>query len=272
MALGFAIVYNSTGILHIAQGAIYALSPFLILSFIKAGISIPLAIILSLTVATILSMLLEALNHWPLQKREASMQIHLITSLGIYIALIQVIAIIWGSEMKVLKEGIDTTYAFWDIILAKSQVLGGVISLAMMLLFFYWLKRTDSGLKFIALSDNPIQLSLMGYDIAKLRLMAFGLSGILTAAASLLSAMDIGFDPYGGLSAVLLAIVATIIGGRGSFAGPVIGGIFLGVIRSQAVWYASARWQDAITFLILVLFLFLRPQGIMGEKGRPEAL
>jgi len=271
-ATGFSVVYNSTGILHIAQGAIYALSPFLLLSFLQWGMGIPLAISLAISISVILSVLFELINHWPLHRKEASLQIHLISSLGIYIVAIQVIAIIWGNETKVLRNGIDATCMISDLIITRSQALGGIISLFLIVTFFIFLRRTDSGLKFMALLDNPVQLSLMGYDISRLRLLAFGLSGILTAVASMLTAMDIGFDPHGGLSAILLAIVATIIGGKGSFIGPVIGGIFLGIMRSQVVWYTSARWQDTITFLILVLFLFFRPQGILGKKGRVENL
>ena len=270
ISLGFALVYNSTGILHIAQGAVFAISPFLLLSFIQSGVGIPIAIFLTLSISVILSMLFEFVNHWPLHRRWASDAIHLISSLGIYIVVIQIIAIICGNETKVLRAGIDVTYMLSDIIITRSQALGGIIALFSIMAFFLWLKKTDSGLKFMALSDNPTQLSLMGYDISRLRLLAFGLSGILTAAAAMLTAMDIGFDPHGGLSAVLLAIVATIVGGKGSFIGPVIGGMLLGIMRSQVVWHASARWQDAITFLVLVLFLFLMPQGIMGKKGRIE--
>lgn len=271
-AIGFAVVYNSTGILHIAQGAIYALSPFVIFFLIQSGAGISISVLLTLSVVVIFSCLFELINHGPLHKRAASPMIHFISSLGIYIAVIQVIAIIWGNETKVLREGIDITYTMSDIVITRSQALGGIASLLLIAVFFLWLKRTNSGLKFLALSDNPVQLSLLGYDISKLRLLAFGLSGLLTGAASVLTAMDIGFDPHGGLSAVLLAIVATIIGGRGSFIGPVIGGLVLGVMRSQVVWYTSARWQDTITFLILVLFLFFRPQGIIGRKGRIETL
>lgn len=271
-ATGFAVVYNSTGILHIAQGAVFALSPFLLLAFIQSGVGIPIAIVLTLSISIILSMLFEFINHGPLHKRGASDAIHLISSLGIFIAVIQIIAVIWGNETRVLRDGIDVTYMMSDIIITRSQALGGIISLLSIVTFSLWLNKTDSGLKFMALSDNPIQLSLMGYNISKLRLLAFGISGILTAVAAMLTAMDIGFDPHGGLSAVLLAIVATIIGGKGSFIGPVFGGILLGVIRSQVVWYTSARWQDSITFLLLVLFLFLMPQGIFGKKGRIEAL
>jgi branched-chain amino acid transport system permease protein len=84
-------------------------------------------------------------------------------------------------------------------------------------------------------------------------------------------AYDIGFDANGGLNTVLLAVVAVIIGGRQSFLGPILGGILLGVIRSEVVWFWSARWQEAITFLILAIFLFVRPNGLLGNKMRLEA-
>lgn len=271
VAMGFSLVYNSTGVLHIAQSAVYTIAPFILLSSINAGLSIPASIIMAIAVSILLSVLIEKFNHWPLYKKGTSMQGHFISSLGIYIAVIQVIAILWGNDTKVLRKEIDIVYNFLAMTLTRSQVLGAVVSLFVIGCFFLWLRRSEGGIKFMALSDNPIQLSLMGYDISKMRLLAFAMSGVFTAMASVLIAMDIGFDPYGGFKIVLLAVVATIIGGKGSFVGPVIGGIFLGLVRSQVVWHTSARWEDAVTFIILVLFLFFRPQGIMGEKGRLEA-
>ncbi len=272
LAIGFSIVYNSTGILYIAQGAIYALSPFLLFSFMKFGLGIPFAIILTFIITIFLSMSFEKINHWPLYKKEVSPLIHLISSLGIYIIVVQVIVIIWGNETKVLRIGVDTTCNLMGVILTRSQIIGGLTGLSLVILFLIWLKKSNTGLTLIALSDNPIQLSLLGYDIIKLRLLTFGLSGFFTATAASLTALDVGFDPQGGLNVVLIAIVATIIGGKGSFVGPVICGVLLGIIRSQVAWYTSARWEDALTFLVLVLFLFFRPQGILGSKGRIESL
>jgi branched-chain amino acid transport system permease protein len=75
-------------------------------------------------------------------------------------------------------------------------------------------------------------------------------------------------DPYVGLPMLLNAVVALIVGGVGRFEAPVIGGFIIGILQSVAVWTFSSRWQDAITFTLLVLFLLFRPQGIMGEKKR----
>jgi len=137
--------------------------------------------------------------------------------------------------------------------------------------FGLFLMRSDLGLRLRALADNPVQFTLFGYNMNHHRLLAFGLAGFFAAASALVTAYDIGFDPYAGLHAVLLAVVAVIIGGQGSFVGPVLGALLLGVLRAQVVWYWSARWQEAVTFGLLALILLLRPHGLLGRKSRLEA-
>ena len=180
------------------------------------------------------------------------------------------IAIIWGNEPKVLKIGIDTIYHGWNFTIADSQIIELVGASVAVAGFFYWLKHSNLGLLFRGLADNPLQMALLGYDTNRLRLMAFGLSGALAGFAGILSAYDLGFDPYVGMNAVLLAVIATIIGGKTNFIGPLIGGLILGILRAEVVWLWSARWQDAITFVILAVFLFLKPNGLLGKEERLE--
>jgi branched-chain amino acid transport system permease protein len=132
------------------------------------------------------------------------------------------------------------------------------------------LHKSNLGLRLRALADNPVQFALYGYNVDSHRIVAFSASGLLATASALLTSYDIGFVPSMGLSSVLLAVVAVIIGGRTSFAGPIVGGLLLGIIRTQVVWQLSARWQDAFTFAALALFLLLRPQGMFGQKTRIE--
>ena len=114
-------------------------------------------------------------------------------------------------------------------------------------------------------------MALLGYDTNKLRLVAFGLSGAMAGFAGILSAYDLGFDPYTGMNAILLAVIATIIGGKTNFVGPLLGGLILGILRAEVVWFYSARWQEAITFVILVVFLLLKPDGLLAKEGRLES-
>lgn len=270
VALGFALVYTGTSVFHLAQGAVYSATPFILLTSVDAGFGWLWGTIIAVFFGLILSCLFELANHWPLQKREASKEIHLIASLGTYIALVQLVAMIWGNQTRVLRPGIDTTFNLFGILLTRSQILGGVVSLLLLVGFFFWLQRTNVGLQFKALADNPIQLALMGYNIRLLRLTVFALSGFLTSVAALLMALDIGFGPHGGLQIVLLGMVATLIGGRGSFLGPLVGALLVGILRSQVVWYSSARWEEGATFFLLALFLMLRPQGLFGRAMRME--
>jgi branched-chain amino acid transport system permease protein len=211
------------------------------------------------------------MNHAPLTRNRASEGAHLISSLGIYIVLVQAAAMIWGNETKTLRTGIDSTIHFSGAVLTSAQFVTAGVAAAMLTAFWILLRTTTIGLRLRALADNPTQFALFGYNNNAHRLIAFALGGAFAAASSLLTSYDIGFDPYTGLHAVLLAIVAVIIGGRYSFAGPAIGGLLLGFVRAEVVWYSSARWQEAATFAILALFLLVRPQGLFGQQTRLEA-
>jgi branched-chain amino acid transport system permease protein len=271
LALAFIVVYLPTQVFHVALGGIYVLVPFVTWAGIQAKIPWSLSVLLAILTTLAVSLLCERFNHRPLERKGAGSGVHLVSSLGIYIILVQIVALIWGNETKVLRTGLDGVVKFGAIVLTNAQLGAAMISVVTLAIFYLWLHYSQLGLQFRALADNPKEFALRGYNVHRLRLLAFGISGLLGAVSSLLVAYDIGFDPNGGLSAVLLAVVAAIIGGRQSFLGPILGGILLGVIRSEVVWFLSARWQEAVTFLILALFLFLRPNGILGAKVRLEA-
>lgn len=271
LALAFAVVYLPTRVFHIALAGIYSLAPFLALSAgsaempwaIRAGIAVVGGIALSVAC--------EWLNHARLEQKGAGSGLQLVSSLGIFIVIVQAISMIWGNEVRVLRQGVDAVFPAGSITVTKSQMIAGATSCALLLVFYLWLRFSNLGLQFRALAENPIQLALFGYNIRRLRFVAFGMAGLLATSSSLVVAFDIGFDPHGGLHALLLAVVAVLIGGRESFLGPVLAGFVLGVIRAEVVWYASSRWQDAVTYFLLVLFLFLRPNGLIGRKMRLEA-
>jgi branched-subunit amino acid ABC-type transport system permease component len=87
------------------------------------------------------------------------------------------------------------------------------------------------------------------------------------------TAVDVGFDPHVGMRAVLVGAAATIVGGRNSFAGAIIAGLLFGVIRAEVVWFTSSRWEEAATFVLLAVSLFLMPRGLKGlvsDRARLE--
>jgi branched-chain amino acid transport system permease protein len=250
---------------------VYAAAPFVVWCGKNQGFADFLAVLLAVVVALALSLACETINHRPLEKRKASAGVHLVSSLGIYIILVAVLSLIWGSETKVLRTGLDRTVGFGTVIMTRTQVISAFVSCILLVVFYLWLRFADLGLQFRAIADNPTEFALRGCNVDRVRLLAFGVSGLLGGTSSLLVAYDVGFEPQSGLHAVLLAIVAVILGGRQTFAGPVIGALLLGVVRSEVGWFFSARWQNAITFLLLALVICVRPQGIIGRKVRLEA-
>lgn len=270
LALGFSIVYLPTRIFFIALGAVYALTPYIAKSVFGAGGPWWLSVAAAIGMAVVISALCELLNHRPLERKQASEGAHLIASLGVYIVLVEVIAVVWGNNPQVLRTGLDDVYRWGGLILTRAQLLAALVSIGLLAGFYSWLRFSDLGLHLRAMADNATEFALRGFNLHAYRLLVFCLAAVLAASASMLSAYDVGFDPYGGLHMLLLAIVAVIIGGRGSFWGPIIGGLLLGLLRSLVVWHLSARWQDVATFALLALFLYVRPYGICGRKARLE--
>jgi branched-chain amino acid transport system permease protein len=270
LALGFQIVYLPTRVFFIGLAGLYALSPYLYMAMKQHGQSWPMCLGTTLSVVILLSVLMEKFNHAPLSHKRASEGAHLISSLGIYILVVQGIAMFWGNDVKALRDGVDATFNLGAIILSGSQAVMACVALIMLLIFITILNTTDMGLRLRALADNPAQFALYGFNVDNYRLIAFALAGVLASSSSLITSYDIGFAPNNGLHAVLLAVVSVIIGGRTSFIGPIFGGIIIGIIRAEVVWQFSAQWQEAVTFAFLAFFLLFRPQGLFGLKSRIE--
>lgn len=271
LAVAFQLIYLPTRVFFLSMAGIYSAVPYLAGAVLLAGGGWPLAFFTGVAAASLLSVACEWSNHARLARRKASEGAHLIAALGVNIILVHIIAMIWGNETRTLRTGLDSVVRFGDVIITGAQWKTALVALVLLSGLGILLMRSNIGLRLRALADNPAMFGLFGYNVDQHRLAAFALGGVFAAVSSMATAHDIGFDPYGGLHALLLAVVAVIIGGRDTFLGPVLGAILLGVLRAQVVWHFSARWQEAATFGLLAIFLLLRPQGLLGQKSRLEA-
>jgi branched-chain amino acid transport system permease protein len=272
LALGFTVVYLPTRVFYVALGGLYSLAPFVVWACLRQGLSWYFGVGVALLIGVGVSMLCEFANHARLEQRGKSVSgTHLVSSLGIYIVLVQMITLIWGNDTKVLRSGLDQVIILGGLLVTHAQITAASVAIIVLLVFYVWLQRSQLGLQFRALADNPKEFGIRGYNVSWLRLVAFGLAGALGTISSLLVNYEIGFNPEGGLAVLLLAVVATIMGGQQSFYGAAVGGILLGILRSLVVWGLSAKWQEAVTFLLLVICLFVRPYGLLGKANRLEA-
>jgi branched-chain amino acid transport system permease protein len=271
LATAFQAVYLPTRVFFIGLAGVYSISPYIAYSAIERGWGWPPAVALALSFAVVASVMCEWLNHARLSRRGASSGAHMISSLGIYIAMVQLIGIGWGNESKALREGAATAWHFGGIVVTQPQTLVIGVAVIAIISFSIILTRSRLGLQLRAMADNELEFALRGYNVNKHRVASFAIAGLLAAASGLVLSYDVGFDPHVGLDALLLAIAAVIIGGRGSFVGPGVAGVILGILRSEVVWQFGSRWQDVAAFALLLMFLLLRPQGLMGQSRRIEA-
>ncbi|MFW5806003.1 MAG: branched-chain amino acid ABC transporter permease [Bacteroidales bacterium] len=269
VALGFALVYNTTHIFHVAYAAIYMVSPYFVYTFYSVlqwplGIAIIMAILLTI----LISLLVEIIIYQPLIKKRSDPNILLISSLGVMIIVINVVALFYGNETKILNQAISGSTNFGNLLVTYTQLIQLSVSMLVIAGFFILLKYSQLGLAARALRDDAELTEYFGLNIKKQRIYLFILSAFFAATGGILMAWDVGMDPYVGMPMLLNAVVALIIGGVGKFYAPVIGGFMLGILHALTVWQFSANWQDAVTFGVLIIFLLFRPRGLFGEKRR----
>lgn len=271
LAVAFQAVYLPTRVFFLGLAGVYAAVPFVCLTTLQQTGSWWVAIPISIFFGVVISILAEWLIHAPLEKKNAASGTHLIASLGTYIVLVQVAAMIWGTNPRSLRQGLDSVNNIGGVLITGAQwvmLSGAAFSIG---LFFVFLGRTNLGLRMRALADNPVQFSLYGHKVWAYRFFSFGLAGALASIAAIITSYDLGFDVHAGLHALLLAVVAVIVGGRNTFIGPLVGGLLLGIVRSQVVWHLSARLEEAVSFGLLAVVLVLLPNGLLGGRQRLEA-
>ena len=268
-AIGFALVYNTTKIFHIAAAALYvAAAYFFYFAFHSLGLSLWLSVLISLLFTAFLSVICELSVYRPLYKKKSSLNVVMISSIGIMTILVNLIAMLFGNETKMIDNSIQPVYTYGQVIITRPQMYQLAFGLLVIIIFMLFLRFTKFGLKTKALSNDSTLFEVFGFNINRTRILVFALSGAFLAMGSCLTVYDIGMDPHIGMSILINAMVAMIIGGIGKFNACVIGGLSLGILQALVVYQFSANWQNAITFLVLLIFLFLRPQGIFGYKKR----
>lgn len=269
LAVGFALVYNTTRIFHIAAAALYVVAAFAFF-FLKAVAGWPIAAAGAgaLLVTMGFSLVTEVAVYRPLKRRKASLNVALIASVGMMTVLVNTIAMLFGNETKVIDNSIQRTLSLGQVIVTTPQMYQLIVGAVAIVLFVVFIRNSRWGLMFRALSADDVLYETLGYRMRRTRTLVFLLSGVFIALASCLTVYDVGLDPHMGMNMLINAMVAMIVGGAGRFDACILGGLLLGLLQSLVVYQFASNWQNAITFLVLLLFLFLRPQGIAGYKQR----
>jgi branched-chain amino acid transport system permease protein len=139
------------------------------------------------------------------------------------------------------------------------------VALLMVLLLAVFFRTTRVGIALRAVSQNPVAAQLMGVRVARVHALTWGIATVLGATAGILIVPKLFLDPAMMFAPLLKSFAAAVLGGMNSVAGAIIGAWLLGVIETLAGAYISPEFQATIAFLIIILVLSIRPEGLLGK-------
>lgn len=269
LAIGFALVYNTTRIFHIAAAGIYVVAAYMFWMF-SSMLHLPvlIAAVLAIMIAAAVNYLTDTLVYHPLTKRNKGADTALIASIGIMIVLIHLMALLFGNETKVLDNSLTETYYVSNIAVTGVQIWQLIVGGLAALLFVVMLHTSSLGKQLLALGNNPQLFSALGYNRRLTTQLVFIISGLFIGLCSCLNVYDVGLDTSMGMTVFINALVAMVIGGVGRYETCIYGGLLLGVLQGVAIYFFGTTWTNAVSFIVLLILLFVRPQGIAGYKPR----
>jgi len=265
IGFGFAVIYNSTGIINFAQGEFVMLGGLLTVFLLNiTGLPLPAAIVSAIAITTLSGIVFERLAIRPL-RNATPLNLVLIT-IGASILIRGGAMLIWGKDTHALPSfsGSDPIYIADATILPQHLWIFAITILIITAnrLFF---NRSITGKAMRACAYNREAAGLVGIDVKKMVLFSFVISSAIGSLAGIIIA-PLTMSSYDvGVMLGLKGFCAAIIGGMSNGAGTVIGGLLLGILESLGAGFISASYKDAIAFIILLLILFFRPEGIFRK-------
>lgn len=266
-AVGFSLIFGSTKVFHFAHGATLTIAGYVfyyLYSILAAHWA--LAAIGSIIAAATFGVLLDRLVYAPIQRHEGSFFTVFVAAFGIGIVVQNLIGMIFGrtfvSIVTPLSKSIDIGGGIFVSPLAGLAVICCIV---MFVALQFFLMRTHVGMALRALSENPELVRAYGLSPRRLSTIVFGLGSLLVVPAAIISGATSGLNPAMGHHVMLLSLAATIVGGVGSLRGAACAGLLLGLAESLALWHLEPQWSEAVTFIVLFLFILFRPSGFFGR-------
>lgn len=277
IALGYTMVYGILELINFAHGEIYMLGAYLgiilLAFFTAAGLtaqSLPLALALTLLLTVLFcssyGYTIEKIAYKPL--RNAPRLSPLISAIGISIFLQNYVMLTQGATDKVFPSLFGSTgFDLWSARITHIQTAIIAVSVGIMVFLHLFVMKTKTGKAMRSVAQDKVMSSLLGINVDAVISITFIIGSGLAAVAGIMVAMYYGIVNYSiGYSAGIKAFTAAVLGGIGSIPGAMVGGIVLGIVESLGASYLSSEYKDAYAFIILIVILFVKPEGLMGKR------
>jgi len=271
VALGFVLLIRAAAVVNFGQGEFAMLGAYLmVIGFNVLALPYWLSMLLSVALMAAFGVVFAATTYWPLRHRGGLPVI--ISTIGASIFLENLMLVLYGPEAAQIDGLFDAPGIQVGPVFMDSQYLSIIVVAAVLVALQYLVfEKTLLGKKLQATSQDKEMASLLGIPVATMILITFAYSSALGGIAGILVA-PILFVSTGMAGLIALkAFAANIIGGYGSIPGAILGGLSLGIVETLGAAYISVPYKDAFAFLMLLLFLLLRPQGLFGERIAEKA-
>lgn len=269
VALGFVIIYKTSGVLNFAQGAMVLFAALTFVSLTERHVPFAAALAITLVAMIVLGVLIERLVLAPLVN-QSPITLFMAT-LGLSYVIQGAAQLMWGTEVHGLDLGIpDTPLNIAGLSLSTFDLVAALIAGTMVLALLAFFRLTPTGLAFRAVADDQLAALAVGLRLSTVWTVVWTLAGIVALVAGLLWGARLGVQF--SLSAVVLkALPVLVLGGFDSIAGAIVGGLLIGAIEKLADVYVGplvgGGIESWIAYVFALVFLLVRPAGLFGQKA-----
>jgi len=262
-AIGLSLTYGVLNFPNFAIGAMITLGAYLAY-FLNAQLG--LALVVAAAVASIaLALIAVVVAHLVYRPLKTDDPITLlIASAGVAFVLENLVRFVYGAEVRSFDQPVARPLLWHGLRLNHEQLIVAVVTVAAMVAVAVILKRTKLGRAMRALSDDAALAQVRGIKTARTVDWTWALAGVLAALAGVLIGLDGTVEPLIGSNYLITVFAAAIVGGIGNPLGAMAGGLVIGVVEELSTLALPTTYRQGVSFLILALVLFMRPQGIAG--------
>ena len=263
-ALGISLIWNATSLFNFSQGDLLTIGGYVMLTaFSYLALPYPVAFLITVVVMGVAGYMLSKGYFYPMFKQNFNPQIILIGTVALSIFVRNGILLTWGPDAQTYANPFGSkAVEILGVNIMPHYIWNVVIVAVLVVALQMFLRGTVIGIAMRAVAQKPVAASLMGVKVEQMVSMTFLLSTGLAAISGLLVAPIIPLIPeMGGLLAIK-AFAAVLIGGLGSFAGALVGGVIIGIAEVLFATLVVSTYKDVFIFAVLILFLLIRPGGI----------
>lgn len=271
IALGYTMVYGIVKLINFAHGDVMmvgAYAGYFVLVALGASVfGMAGAFIAAMVLCGLLSILIERFAYRPL--RESPRLNSLITAIAVELILQNLMRVLpfVGPDPRQFPTMETKNFTFGILSVSNLQLVVIISSAILMVLLNFLVNKTKTGKAMQAVSYDLKASALMGINVNKIIAVTFVVGSVLAGAGGVLYATAYPqVDPVMGYIPGLKAFVAAVLGGIGSIPGAMAGGIILGIAETLTKGYLSSQYADAISYIILIVILLVKPAGLFGKK------